>query len=387
MQMHNSRSDGKLPRPVRFAKTALFSRTPFPMPPSERAAAPDAANGAPADGAPERLPASLRAFLHGLVDYAGLFPPADLSLREAIQNYARYRQEDRAWMLSRFVIPVRRLPDLDEYARLFSQDARRARGEAPPYRFSVLGTGGETPEAFLDHFDGDLDAIEAFAERRQGRATADMMEVPLPHSLLEADSDAMEDFFESVHRRLVAAGTAQLDLYYEVPLTDETTETVPMAAQALAAHNARRERPLRAEACLKFRCGGDTAADFPAPGHLAHAIAACRDADTRFKATAGLHHPVRHRDDDLNTYRHGFLNVFGAAVLAEAQGLGPDALREVLLEENGDHFRFTPDALTWKDRSASTTAIEHTREHLAASFGSCSFEEPVEDLQGLGLLQ
>jgi hypothetical protein len=353
------------------------------MPAPEDAAA---AAGAGGDGAPSGVPASLRAFLDGLIDYAGLFPPAALSLQEAMQNYARYRREEHAGILARFVLPVRRLPDLDDYAHLFAEDARSRRGQARPYRFSVLGTGGDPAEAFLEHFREDLDTIARFAERRQGRAAADMMEAPLPPALLDADADALGDFFAEVHRALVMAGTARLDLYYEIPLTDDTIEAVPLATQALSAHNAGQERPLRAEAGLKFRCGGDTASDFPAAGHLAHAIAACRDADVRFKATAGLHRPVRHRDNELGTYRHGFLNVFAAAAFAEAQGLGPGALREILLEENADHFRFTPDAVAWKDRSASTAAIERTREHLAASFGSCSFEEPVEALQGLGLL-
>jgi hypothetical protein len=356
------------------------------MPHSQNAAAQGLTNGTAEEDAPDALPASLRAFLHGIVDYAGLFPPAGLPLREALQNYARYRQDEYAWMLGRFIIPVRRLPDLDEYAQLFSEDARTPRGEAPPYRFSVLGTGGDTAETFVEHFADDLDVIDAFADRREGRAVADAMEVRLPTALLEADVDALEDFFDAVHRRLVVAGTAQLDLHYEIALNDEDIEAVPLAAKALAAHNARREHPLRAEAGLKFRCGGDTAADFPAPKHLSRAIAACRDADVRFKATAGLHHPVRHRDDEMRTHRHGFLNVFGAAALAEAHGLGADALNEILLEENADHFRFRPDALAWKDRSASTEAIERAREHLAASFGSCSFEDPVADLRDLGLL-
>jgi hypothetical protein len=357
------------------------------MPSPQRAAAPGAPDGDATNGeVPERHPDSLRAFLGNIVDYAGFFPPSDLPLREAIQNYARYRQEEHAWMLSRFVVPVGRLADLDEHAPLFAEDAKNARGEAPPYRFSVLGTGGDTEEAFLDAFAEDLDAIAAFAARRQGRAAADMMEVSLPAGLLEAGTDNLEAFFGAVHRRLVAAGTARLDLYYEVPLDEDGVEAVGPAARALAAHNTAQERPLRAEASLKFRCGGDTAADIPAPAHLARAIAACRDADARFKATAGLHHPVRHRDDDLGAHRHGFLNVFGAAALAEAQGLGAEALHEVLVEENADHFRFRPDALAWKDRTAPTAAIERAREHLTASFGSCSFEAPVADLRDLGLL-
>jgi hypothetical protein len=45
--------------------------------------------------------------LTGLIDYAGLFPPAKLSLDQAIRNYAAYRQCPERWMLGKFVIPPR----------------------------------------------------------------------------------------------------------------------------------------------------------------------------------------------------------------------------------------------------------------------------------------
>src|SRR5271156_4630318 len=54
--------------------------------------------------------ASLRALISGAIDYAGLFTPTGLPLDQAIRNYARYRQEDDAWMLGRFVISAARLP-------------------------------------------------------------------------------------------------------------------------------------------------------------------------------------------------------------------------------------------------------------------------------------
>jgi hypothetical protein len=44
------------------------------------------------------------------VDYAGAFPPASLSAREALQNYQEYRRGPYAWMLGRLVV---RRPDLE----------------------------------------------------------------------------------------------------------------------------------------------------------------------------------------------------------------------------------------------------------------------------------
>ncbi|HET7190233.1 MAG TPA: hypothetical protein VFI52_18910, partial [Gemmatimonadaceae bacterium] len=60
-----------------------------------------------------RHPASsLRALVAGLVDYAGLFPPASLDMPAAAARYAEYRASADAWMLGRFIVPVARLNEL-----------------------------------------------------------------------------------------------------------------------------------------------------------------------------------------------------------------------------------------------------------------------------------
>src|SRR4051812_41630301 len=54
----------------------------------------------------------LRTLLAGIIDYAGIFPPARLPLEQAIRNYARYRQGPASWMLGRFVCPAAQLTPL-----------------------------------------------------------------------------------------------------------------------------------------------------------------------------------------------------------------------------------------------------------------------------------
>ncbi len=98
-----------------------------------------------------------------------------------------------------------------------------------------------------------------------------------------------------------------------------------------------------------------------------------------FKATAGLHHPVR------SAAMHGFLNVFAAAAFAW-QGADCDTIFAVLEDRDAAAFQFSDDGLNWRDRSVSTAEIQATRRDFAHSFGSCSFEEPLADLRGLGLL-
>ena len=78
---------------------------------------------------------SLRTFMNGLIDYAGLFPPADLPLNEAISEYISQIKSDNSQMLSRFIIHTSKLDELDEFLPLFE--------DIGPLRLSVLG-GGDT---------------------------------------------------------------------------------------------------------------------------------------------------------------------------------------------------------------------------------------------------
>ena len=282
-------------------------------------------------------------------------------------------------MLGRFVVPVRRLPDLAPYRSFFREaDA--------PYHFSVLGTGGDTGDAFLEGFAADLEAISTFEERYGGRAYADVMEVRLPASGIGASSDALLGFLDDVHRHLVRSGTAQLDLFLEVPLNDSGREALPAYAAAVAEHNSRQAVPARCPVSLKMRCGGAQPADVPSVNAVADFIAACSTARVRFKATAGLHHPLRHHNEDRGTPMHGFLNVFAAAVLAYEHDLDATAVGAILDEEHPDNFQFGKEGLSWRTYTAPLNTIDHVRETLALSFGSCSFEEPVDDLRDLELL-
>src|SRR5438093_1052355 len=117
--------------------------------------------------------ASVRALLANVIDYAGLFPPANLPMEEAIRNYTRYRQEPESWMLGKFICPAARLVELWAYHdELFML--------GPPFAFSVLGKGGVTTDEFLANLDLDLKAVSKFSERHRKRVYLDSFEVKLP---------------------------------------------------------------------------------------------------------------------------------------------------------------------------------------------------------------
>jgi hypothetical protein len=130
----------------------------------------------------------------------------------------------------------------------------------------------------------------------------------------------------------------------------------------------------------KVRCGGATPDMFPSPAQLAGFIVACRDRGLAFKATAGLHHPIR------DGIVHGFLNLLGAAVLAHATGAGESDLAAVLLEEDYNAFSLDDEAFGVRGSRFSAEAVAATRRELFVGYGSCSFSEPVDDLRSLGLL-
>ena len=145
------------------------------------------------------------------------------------------------------------------------------------------------------------------------------------------------------------------EVYVEVPFDGDQ----PGALERLA------ELGLRA----KLRCGGPAV---PGVGQLADAIRRCRELGLPFKATAGLHHAVRHEGE------HGFLGLLAAALFADEAG--------ALAEEDPREFVISREAVGFRGRWAGPEEVARVRRELFVSFGSCSVAEPVEDLRALGLL-
>ena len=141
----------------------------------------------------------------------------------------------------------------------------------------------------------------------------------------------------------------------------------------------------------KVRTGGLTSDSIPSAEQLARFLCEAAQRKLPFKATAGLHHPVRsdraltYASDSPRAAAHGFLNVFTAAALAWH---GMEQARVVALLEEPDAavLEFGDDALVWRGCRVSADQIRAARRDFAHGFGSCSFEEPVSDLRELDLL-
>lgn len=308
------------------------------------------------------MQASLRTLLTGILDYAGLFPPARLPLDQALGLYARYRQESEAWMLGRFVLPAARLGELRKFRNsLFGPGS-------PLVAISALGRGGNTPDAFLEGLALDLEAVASCRAEFGDRLDIAVYETRLPvgpelTGLIREAADQVEQ--------------GQLVPFFEVGLSGDWRATVAHTVQGCAGTG---------RAGLKLRCGGLEADAFPSVEQVAAAIEECAVARVPLKFTAGLHHPLRHFDTALNTTMHGFLNVFLAGVLATEHRLAEPTLRELLLEEDPKAFRWDAESLGWREWSVRTPEVELARRYSVTSFGSCSFDEPRADLRALGWL-
>jgi hypothetical protein len=138
----------------------------------------------------------------------------------------------------------------------------------------------------------------------------------------------------------------------------------------------------------KIRTGGVTRDAIPSVDSVAAYILGCAELRLPFKATAGLHHPFRaehgltYEPDAHSAIMHGFINVFLAAAFAWH---GEHEIQPILAETNASAFQFD-DRAHWRDLALSSDEIAESRREFAHSFGSCSFEEPVEDLRTLGWL-
>jgi hypothetical protein len=320
---------------------------------------------------------SVLVLLSRSIDYAGLFPPAQLPMEQAVRAYAGHLAGLERWPLARFVCPVGRLGEL--------LAAGSTLPKGPPLVVAALGTGGAGGDAFIDALRKDNDAILRFLEDGAGRMAVDQVEVKLPPPVASEPTVGEVERLAGAASDILLAGRSML-VAMEAPLVGSPPARLGVVAEGLARANAARQGPGSRPACLKVRCGGAEAAAFPSVDELAGAIAGARDHGVLMKATQGLHHPFRHFDDALGTGAHGFVNLMAAGALARAHDLPAERVAAILGDEEPAHFVFSEEGLSWRGLSLTLQEIAAGRRYGVASFGSCSFDEPLEGLRSSGVL-
>ncbi len=267
--------------------------------------------------------------LASLIDYAGLFPPASLEIGAAASAYDRHRRGAHAWMLGAFVVPLAKIPELRETT----------------WPLSVLVT-----------------SLDALSTRFNGLEVRALEVAPLEPEAIRAGR----------HGEIEGAR-----VFYEVPLDDRMEARLDAIAELRAA--------------AKVRTGGTTPEAFPSATSLAELIHGCAERGLAFKATAGLHHPVRGRY--ALTYQlgspwsemYGFLDLALVSELIRSRRVDvAEAAR--LLTSGTDALAADTDGIDWNGHRISAIDLESLRSTFFLSFGSCSFAEPAADLERIGLL-
>jgi hypothetical protein len=276
--------------------------------------------------------------LAGAIDYAGLFPPAQLGMVDALRNYAEYRRGADSWALGRFVVPANRLDILGATLDALPDEP------VGSWPLSVLA-GPRLAE--------DLEIIAALDARFRTEA-------------VEVRAAAAEEI-----DAIAALVGSRYETYIELPLESD----VPVLVHRVGEHGLR----------AKMRTGGITPDAIPAAEAVVRFLAACTAAGVPFKATAGLHHPRRgayrltYEIAAATAPMHGYLNVFAAAALLRTGATEEEALG-ALLETDLDALRVEESAVIWRGRRLDERTLAAMRREGMTAFGSCSFREPLEEL-------
>ncbi len=259
-------------------------------------------------------------------------------MRSAVGNYLDYRSGKHAHALGRFIVDVNRIDELHDVA---GNDFHNVKLSVivPPTQ------DGTRLSALLD----DGVRIESVETRLVSIQDLDQIGKSIPQ---------------------------HVETYIELPIGSVNDETLAR----ISAGGAR----------AKLRMGGVVAEAFPSPKAVARALAALAEHGVSFKATAGLHHPIRsrhlltHAQGSPAGMMHGFINLVCATALIHSGGAVPEAAA-LLEEQNPGAWLLTHQVLTWRSHSWTTDHLSETRKKFV-SFGSCSFEEPILDLEALGWL-
>ena len=272
-------------------------------------------------------------------------------MSEAVLNFATYRHSNYGWMLGRFVLPVSRLDEFYDSAREFLP-----RGRESAWKLSVLA--GEDINATVR-------SIVEFNRKHSEQAVGEILEVKANtvskiENTISLLPKAITPYFE-----IAPVGRTFVDLVATLGI-----------------------KKLRA----KIRTGGVTREEFPETRDIIRFVRTCMAANVPFKATAGLHHPIRcfkpltYAPDAPQGTMHGFLNMLLMTGFAR-ESFRVSLLEEIMEEEFEEVFEFQEAGISWRGSHILTLShIERLRSKGMHSFGSCSFDEPVADLQAVGIL-
>ena len=306
-----------------------------------------------------------------LIDYAGMFPPAKLSLEQSLANYLACRRSPDAWMLGKFICPAGRLAE----AAALIRDGDRAEA---PVEISLIVPAADTAA-------GGIDSVSQAARipPDDAEVRVESLEMRLPEELVVAgDVRGMREFITAGLDRTEAAFQRRMPLFVEAPAVHgaDAALSVIDALAGVATGGAADGPPA---AAFKLRAGGVTADAFPSTDEVKSVIVATARAGVAMKATAGLHHAIAAHDEEIGVWRHGFVNLLAASALARQNETSGDEIAAALTLSEPAAVAFSDEGLKLAGISIPAQALAAARTGGFLSFGSCSIDEPAKDIRRL----
>jgi hypothetical protein len=259
-------------------------------------------------------------------------------------------------MLNTFVLPVEQFDAAKELLSPFDP--------LHPLRVAALGPKTANAEAFLEALEKADTAIRSLSSNVD-LISISHLEMFLPRDVALASMEEARSLL------------GDLPVFWETP-AERAQETITLLAEL----NSEMDEPTFG---FKLRTGGVTPDAFPTSAQIARALVVPATHQVPIKFTAGLHHPIRQFRDEVKTKMHGFLNVLGAAILAAEHKWDEKQTAAMLEDENPKSFSFDDGFFAWREWKLDIKWLNNRRKFVT-SFGSCSFDEPREDLRALNLL-
>jgi len=314
--------------------------------------------------------ASLGALLTEILDYTGMFPPADLPVEDAVQNYLDYRSRPEGFILGRFVCPAEELSDL-------TRRCGNLLSGGPPCRLAVVGREDPlSPELVRD-----VRLLDEFARYGHANTTLEAFETRLSGQTLdEWEADDVVEGLNVLATTLVERHFGALRVFLEPPAVGEPKTVTRRTIEILGRHNVGRGEPAPTRIGLKLPISDSQTPSALSAEDLASAMIACRDASVPLKLAGELHHALPAANE------YGVLNVLAAGVIAASCEVAESELAALLRTDDPGAFTFDEEGLAWGRLRASISEIETARRELMVCVATGRFEELVADLKALRLL-
>lgn len=309
---------------------------------------------------------SAECFFGSLIDYAGLFPPAALTLEIALKNYCAYLKQSQSWILSRFILTPAHLAKITP--ALLSEHTQEQ-----PLDLSLVCKDplSEIPLAMqrVSELNSRISIGSIEVALLAGKSFSEQIR----------QCDAVLNKYDSTDKLI--------SLFFEIPLSPDWGTSLPEVVDGLKAARAESNRLIG----FKLRCGGTEPQQVPSFSRISDAISACAQSSVPIKFTAGLHHPFRAGLQDggascQTPSMHGYFNVFFAAFAAFGKSSPAPKIMEILTCQGDMRPQFGADYLEWLGIRFSLSDLKVIRTSQVISFGSCSFVEPLADASGLNWL-